>query len=145
MVVLRCILLTVLIRAALSANPGPETLATDGEVWPKPQKQEKFDQYYVVDAQLFEFKPDARNCEILDKAFLRYQGIIQVDNRAVENHANSLNRVHHEETWIDDPLFVGYLKELNVSLKGHCETYPTKGADILQKERCKYYTYKLPQ
>ncbi|VEN54407.1 unnamed protein product [Callosobruchus maculatus] len=135
MVLLRCALLIVLIRAALSSKPGPQVLSTDGEVWPKPQKQEKFDQYYVVDAQLFEFQPDVRNCQILDKAFLRYQRIIQDDNQAVENHANSLNRVHYEATWIRDPFFVGYLKGLNVSLKGHCELYPSKEVDLLQKER----------
>nr|CAH7712805.1 unnamed protein product [Callosobruchus chinensis] len=142
MVLLCCALLTVLIRAALSSIPGPQVLATEGEVWPKPQKQEKSYQYYVVDAQLFEFKPDFRNCQILDKAFLRYQRIIQDDNQAVENHAYSLNKVHHEESWIDDSLFVGYLKELNVSLKGHCESYPTGGVDLLQRERCKYSSYE---
>ncbi|CAH1967169.1 unnamed protein product [Acanthoscelides obtectus] len=137
MVLLRCVLLFVSLRASLGGsveNVGPHVHATAGEVWPKPKYQEGTDQFYVVDAQLFEFKSDVKGCDILDKAFLRYQRIILDDYRTVENHANSLNRIRHEKTWKGDPLFQGYLKELNVSLGGSCDSYP-KDEQILQKEQ----------
>lgn len=37
-------------------DPGPRIIATKGEVWPKPQFQIKTEKYYVVRAQLFDFK-----------------------------------------------------------------------------------------
>ncbi|RZC43288.1 Glyco hydro 20 and/or ETC C1 NDUFA4 domain containing protein [Asbolus verrucosus] len=105
-------LLSLGILAACDAvKPGPVVTATKGEVWPKPQLQEKSQDYFIIRPQAFRFKaPDDIGCpNFLDDALNRYWNIIAKPSLKSQNGL-----------WKIEDNFVDFLDILTITLTGEC-------------------------
>ncbi|KAJ8980186.1 hypothetical protein NQ317_011431 [Molorchus minor] len=126
-----CVVLVVLCSDGYHGyivDPGPTIKATKGEVWPKPQSQDKYDSYFVVRPQVFEFKVLTENdCSLLENAFSRYHRILSNDYQKARNNFDFETNLYHKKLWLTDDNYIGYLDTLNVYLFGPCEdnAYPT--------------------
>ncbi|XP_063239322.1 beta-hexosaminidase subunit alpha-like [Bacillus rossius redtenbacheri] len=100
---------------------GPLVRASEGEVWPKPQKEIKHDTYTVVRPSNFTFKVSQSTCSLLEAAVKRYEGYLA---RHVSHHASKSRGSHVGLDKESDPRYVGYLGYLDVRLNGSCEEYP---------------------
>lgn len=54
-------------------DPGSTVIPTEGEIWPKPQVQDKSDEYLVVRPQYFNFQVGVEN---LNTTYLKTKQII---------------------------------------------------------------------
>ncbi|KAJ3648008.1 hypothetical protein Zmor_019845 [Zophobas morio] len=116
------ILFSFLVGCALAL--GPAVLATKGAVWPKPQAEEKTQDYYTILPHGFNFKvPDNVGCpNFLNDALTRYWTIIATAGSKVSQ--NSWTRFQA------DGNFLGTLQTLNIDLEAGCESediYPKEG------------------
>ncbi|RZC34075.1 Glyco hydro 20 domain containing protein [Asbolus verrucosus] len=105
-------LLIVAIVAVCDADLGPDVIATKGEVWPKPQRQEKSQNYFIVQPQTFNFMPpDNVGCpSFLRGALTRYSNII----------ANQQPVKPRKRSWKVGDNFAGFLEILNIELEEEC-------------------------
>ncbi|KAL5279992.1 HEXB.2 family protein [Megaselia abdita] len=72
------LLLLSIINCYIIDGPGPTTRPTVGQLWPKPQKEErKTGQYVAIDPKNFNFVISEHTCDILMEAKLRYEDIIK--------------------------------------------------------------------
>ncbi|KAJ8944945.1 hypothetical protein NQ318_013093 [Aromia moschata] len=90
-------------------DPGPKVIATKGEVWPKPQLQQNYDSYFIVQPQIFEFR------------------IIWDGYQKGRDNFDSSSNIYYKKLWLSDDNYLGYLSTLNVSLHGPCveDEYPS--------------------
>lgn len=58
-------------------EPGPVVQASNGEVWPKPFQQDKFDAFSILSGESVTFKVKGKTCDILTAAITRYSRIIK--------------------------------------------------------------------
>ncbi|RXG72687.1 Beta-hexosaminidase subunit alpha, partial [Armadillidium vulgare] len=92
---------------------------TVGRPWPLPQSETPGDGYMTVDPTNFTFQATGESCDILTKAFQRYQSIIfSHENPTMHKPRNQKKRV--SENLIGE----GQLTSLNVNLALACEDYP---------------------
>jgi hexosaminidase len=50
------VVLVAIFSCSSAINPGPVVQATKGEVWPKPQQQEKSQDFFVIRPHTFSFE-----------------------------------------------------------------------------------------
>ncbi|XP_060535041.1 beta-hexosaminidase subunit alpha-like [Cylas formicarius] len=110
-------------------NPGPLVVATRGEVWPKPQSQNSSENYFILRPKQFQFKVNDASCEILENAFERYWKILQ-ENSVPESVKAYASRTR---AWLQDVSFLGYIDELNVTLRGRCEDNEFPSNDVVEE------------
>ncbi|RZC35144.1 beta-hexosaminidase subunit alpha-like [Asbolus verrucosus] len=113
-----------LIVASHAIDPGPAVIATKGEVWPKPQQQQKSSDYLVIRPHIFSFKvPNDVGCpDFLDDALIRYWRIIS-STASLERRGRlqEVGKPSHKKFWHSDANFVGYLDSLKIDLSGECQ------------------------
>lgn len=130
-------------------KPGPLIPASKGEVWPKPQHQDKLDTgYFSVLPTFFQIKvwfqcnssnydnikfnqTVGNTCSTLKEALDRYRKIIIFNNRRIKEIYFKVRTCYD----IEDSNFLGYLTSVEIDLTGVCndEEYPS----IDMKEECK--------
>lgn len=119
-------------------KPGPQVIATKGEVWPKPQRRDYFPEYMIVQPQNFKFHATNHTCSILEEAFERYLKIILNSTTLGRRHknrnkGNSNHRASSKGSNKNDLYFVGYLTTLNVELSHSCGDNDIPAADMDEK------------
>ncbi|RZC34074.1 beta-hexosaminidase subunit alpha-like [Asbolus verrucosus] len=100
-------------------KPGPLIPATKGEVWPKPQREDKLDDgYFSVLPSFFRFalSKNSSTCATLTEALDRYRHLIVFNNRRVQKIYFKVRSCHEA-----DANFLGYLTSLEVELTGKCD------------------------
>ncbi|XP_063700127.1 beta-hexosaminidase subunit beta-like [Culicoides brevitarsis] len=113
--------------SAYIVDPGPVVIATSGEIWPKPKKQQTEETFSTFTPTNFHFKATEKTCDILDLAFERYtQILVQILNNGRRNRRSQPRRRSKVRL---DPLFSGNLVEFNVKLTTECEDKPYQGMD----------------
>ncbi|KAB7505387.1 Beta-hexosaminidase subunit beta [Armadillidium nasatum] len=124
-------ILTVDYKILTKISPDIESFAgfpyiepTVGRPWPLPQSETPGDGYMTVDPTDFTFQATGESCDILTKAFQRYQSIIfSHENPTMHKPRNQKERV--SENLIGE----GQLTSLNVNLASPCEDYPYLNMD----------------
>ncbi|KAJ8925860.1 hypothetical protein NQ315_009712 [Exocentrus adspersus] len=109
-------------------DPGPTVIATKGEVWPKPYSQQNSSKYYGFRPVLFQFTLTTdNNCNFLQDAFSRYHKIVMTEALRGKKSFSFYKHLHYKKQTLNDDLFLGYLDNLNVTLKGDCkdDEYPS--------------------
>ncbi|XP_072942396.1 beta-hexosaminidase subunit beta-like [Epargyreus clarus] len=123
----------ILVSGLYIVNPGPKYPPTKGEVWPKPQQENKEDAYYTFDPSNFKIKITNKECEILSNAIERYSYIVTHKNGVHSRNRRIRSRKNHRivvnGTVQQDDRYKGVLAELQVELKAPCEEYPSFGMD----------------
>lgn len=97
-------------------KPGPLVIATQGEVWPKPQTRIYSNAFRLIKLDDFKFKIAAESCNILHDAINRYMNII---TNQTFPHAYRKEKIDNVEKKDDN--FVGYLHSLDVILSDPCK------------------------
>lgn len=125
-----------------TVNFGPSVKATKGEVWPKPQRQEKFNDYFILHPHKFSFKvtetiwnllqifnlnnfqePSNIGCsDFLVSALKRYWNII-ANSGSLERRGRFLERGQGTKTkkLRSNRSYIGILSSLKIELTGKCE------------------------
>ncbi|KAI4469172.1 beta-hexosaminidase [Holotrichia oblita] len=114
-------------------DPGPQVTATKGEVWPKPQEQRTYDDYYVLSTEDFQFNIVSESCMILDEAVTRYAKLIFTEKKIAEKYSGN-NKVELKTNH-----FLGYLTSLDVSLTKLCA-----GDEFPELDMDESYTLTIP-
>ncbi|KAF7277868.1 hypothetical protein GWI33_009122 [Rhynchophorus ferrugineus] len=114
---------------AYIVNPGPLYVATKGEIWPRPQQQQKSDDYFVLSPRDFQFilSENSGDCLILRSGFTRYFKILQqntIPRFSKRNQQKSVKNVSEGE-------YLGVIGNLTVNLQGNCNDndYPDINVD----------------
>ncbi|XP_030762565.1 beta-hexosaminidase subunit beta-like isoform X2 [Sitophilus oryzae] len=142
------ILCGFLINLVSGVNPGPQVIATKGAIWPKPQRQNISDSYFILKPGKFQFvlSDITKNCGILQSALDRYLKIIQ-QNEILTKDTLKYRKPHdkNKKSWHFREKFLGYLDQLTINLSQTCDD--TKYPDLEMDEH--YYlvinqtTFKL--
>jgi hexosaminidase len=119
------VVLVAIFSCSSAINPGPVVHATKGEVWPKPQQQEKSQDFFVIRPHTFSFKaPDNIGCpNFLNDALTRYWTIIATA---------TLKKSWTKQSLLDLDSSLGNLDSLTIELTGECaseEILPAFGDD----------------
>ncbi|GLV43438.1 fused lobes [Carabus blaptoides fortunei] len=114
-------------------HPGPLVQATKGEVWPKPQKQERGDGFMAVDPQMFKFHAIKETCKILEVAFERYMKIITDSANSRLRPKQQATPSSRDKAWKDHKNFVGSLVTLQVDLTETCGDNDIPTADMYER------------
>ncbi|XP_063905118.1 beta-hexosaminidase subunit alpha-like [Zophobas morio] len=104
----------------ISSAYGPAVRATKGEVWPKPQQEEKTSDYFIVRDYTFRFQgPADIGCpSLLDDAFTRYWSLIAATSASLERRVRRGKK--HTKLWHLDESLLGNLKSLKVEVSDEC-------------------------
>ncbi|XP_073959512.1 beta-hexosaminidase subunit alpha-like [Choristoneura fumiferana] len=108
-------------------DPGPLYPPTKGEVWPKPQYEEKENILYKFDKAQFNFKVIGETCVILLAAVVRYEKLLhqqQDATRAIRRELLRRNMRRRSRSFV-----TGLLQDINIELTKPCEAYPHLGMD----------------
>ncbi|KAL1501005.1 hypothetical protein ABEB36_006411 [Hypothenemus hampei] len=119
------VLLISLLVMVQGGLPGPQVIATQGAVWPRPQQQNiSSENYFVLRPKKFTFAKlnGTETCGLLESAFTRYYEVLQQDAK--------MTRKKLKKIALGDG-FLGYLDELKINLTGKCidAEYPTLDMD----------------
>lgn len=141
----------ILLSDAWIIDPGPQVIASKGEVWPKPQNQRTYDDFYILSMEDFQFNVSvahnsnisciistylfgtfqiiSESCMILDEAKTRYSKLIFTEQKIAEKYAGN------DKVKVTTDNFLGYLSSLDVSFKKLCagDEFPELDMD----ESCK--------
>lgn len=110
---------------------------SQGQIWPKPQKEERLGQYVSIDPQNFRFiiSDTTCDCDILMEAKLRYEDLI----KAMPSYPSTMPKsdppcteYEYDEDSNDFPKIK--VKTFKLSFTSECEKYPHLKMD----ESCKF-------
>ncbi|KAH0821817.1 hypothetical protein GEV33_000974 [Tenebrio molitor] len=105
-------------------KPGPVVPASQGQIWPKPQHEDKLDDgYFSLLPSFFQFKSTGNTCSILKEGLDRYRNIILFNNRLIKQIYFKVRTCKESS----DTKFQGFLSSLEVELTGSCDDdeFPT--------------------
>lgn len=89
-----------------------------------------------IELSLSEYQVVNETCEILTEAIERYGKIISSaihsPSRRIKNHLRRASVTVERPNWGDNPLFDGFLDEVDVKLTQPCEAKPTEH----MREKC---------
>ncbi|EFA05959.1 putative beta-hexosaminidase fdl-like Protein [Tribolium castaneum] len=105
-------------------QPGPLVPASKGEIWPKPQHENKLDDgFFSLLPTFFHFNPIGNICNTLTEALDRYRKLIIFNNRRIKEVYYKARSCYEG----GDQNFLGYLTSVEVELTGACndEEYPS--------------------
>nr|XP_022921143.1 beta-hexosaminidase subunit beta-like isoform X1 [Onthophagus taurus] len=110
-------------------DPGPTVIATKGEVWPKPQGQEKYEEYFHLDKSQFKFSSTGKTCSLLEDATTRYYKLIEKLSSIAKKYERKIKNKKLQKGSL------GGLSTLEINLINACtgSEYPS-----LNKEAEKY-------
>ncbi|RVE44705.1 hypothetical protein evm_010663 [Chilo suppressalis] len=114
-------------------DPGPRYPPTKGEVWPKPQYENKEKFYMTFNPANFEINTTALSCNILTNAVERYAFIVKRKLNTKSHQRLLKRRRKHTFTVIQDTnkemYNIGDLTKLEIELLAPCQDYPYLGMD----------------
>ncbi|XP_050293724.1 beta-hexosaminidase subunit alpha-like [Anthonomus grandis grandis] len=121
-----------------AGKPGPEIVATKGQLWPKPQQQNVSASYFVLQPRTFEFQiqKGSSDCALLSNAFTRYFKILQQDAEMIKRRLSRMGKDQLKKARLEkDNNFLGYLNKLTVNLTDLCNDndYPSLNMDEAYK------------
>jgi len=119
---------TASLISSYDINPGPLVIATTGEIWPKPKKQQSQEEFVVLLPSRFKFTASNYTCDIVNAAFERYHRIIATQSVHFRRYQTTVPGKRKRQYRVH-PLFSGNLGELNVVLRSPCEVKPYLGMD----------------
>lgn len=109
---------------------------SSGQIWPKPQKEERrLGQYVAIDQKYFKFVVTEHTCDILLEAKLRYEDIIRTmpaHHAAIPCNETPCTEYEYDDDSNEVPKVK--VSSFTLILGSECEKYPTLKMD----ESCKY-------